>query len=573
MAQLNTLYLGALVSGLSLAIGCTGQLGSGGGEDAGQTGGPGGPGAPGAPGQPGVPGGPGDDPGAVPVTKPASFSPAVMRRLNRTEYNNTVRDLLGTDLRPGDDFPVDDLGSNFATVGSALSLAPTDVLAYEAAAHALIEDLFSSEARRTEHVPCDVEAEGDTCASQVLGDFATRAWRRPVSPEEVGTLLYPLRVAETQGATATEGLRHAMSAVLMSPYFIFKVELSEGQLDAYELATRLSYALWSTMPDALLFEAAASGALVTEAGLSAQVDRLLADDRAQALLENFAGHWLDYYDLGGHEVDATLFPEFNPELAESMKREVDSFILDALQSDAPATEMLTSSRTFVDERLAAHYQIAEPRPAGIPAPDLWPVDAGAAGRGGLLSMGALMTHTSFTSRTSPVKRGDFVLKHLMCIDIPPPPPDVPAGLPENEGNENETLRERMERHSQDPSCAGCHQAMDPIGFGLENFDAIGRFRTVDNFGEVNASGTMPDGETFEGAQELAVILAGMDRFPFCVTKHFMTYSIGRILNEPTDEQWAQYLTQEANAEGGSLKSLLKKVILSEPFRQRMVGGI
>lgn len=550
MAPLKKLGRASVFLGLAFLGACTARLGG----DMDDSSGPGG-------------NGDGGGGGGGVVSKPLTFSPVVMRRLNRAEYNNTVRDLLQTELRPADGFPVDDLGGGFPTVGSALSLSPAYVLNYEAAAFALIDDLFASDTRRAQHVPCDVEAEGNACASTVLREFARRAWRRPVTDEEVTTLLHPLEVAATEGFTPTDGLRHAMVAVLLSPYFIFKVEVSPDQLDGYELATRLSYSLWGTMPDEDLFAAAASGELLEDEGLAAQVDRMLEDERASALLDNFAARWLDYHDLERHEVNAEVFAEFTPELGEAMKQEANRFIYDALQSEAPVAEMLTAQHTFINEALGAHYGITEAPPADVAPGELWRVDGSAAQRGGLLTLGALLTHTSLTSRTSPVKRGDFVFKHMLCGEIPPPPPEV-EGLPDSGAAENETLRERMERHSSDPACAGCHKIMDPIGFGLEHFDGIGRYRTHDGASEVDASGTMPDDTTFVGAQELADILAQDERFPFCVTKHFMTYSIGRILKARVDEDWAQYLTQEAAAEGGSLRTIIKKVVLSEVFRKR-----
>lgn len=552
MAQLKhpafrTLVPAALLASAALLGACSAKLGSG-GDGTGTDGGLPGEGVDGA--------------------TPTTFSPIVMRRLNRTEYDNTVRDLLGTALRPGEGFPTDDLGGGFPTVGAALSLSPSYVLAYEAAAHALIEDLFAAEARRSAHVTCDVETAGDTCARTVLGEFARKAWRRPVTEEEVTTLLHPLEVARTVGATPTEGLRHAMAAVLLSPHFIFKVEVSPGALDGFELATRLSYSLWGTMPDEALFAAAASGALVTDDGLRTEVERMLADPRAEALVHGFAARWLDYDDLENHEVNADLFAEFTPELAESMKQEANHFFHDALAADTPVRDLLTTSHTFVDEALSAHYGITEPRPADVPAGELWRVDGTPASRGGMLTLGALLTHTSLTSRTSPVKRGDFVFKHMLCGDIPPPPPEV-EGLPDSEAVAGETLRQRMERHSSDPSCAGCHKVMDPIGFGLEHFDAIGRYRTHDGASEVNASGIMPDDTTFDGAQELAGILANDPRFPFCVTKHFMTYSLGSAMSENVDEDWATYLTEGADLSGGGLKSIITQVVLSRPFRERL----
>lgn len=556
MAPLKSLALVGLSVTLAFSTACTADLGGSAPDGAGAGNGSG--------------DGDGDfwGDGDAPVTKPTSLSPIVMRRLNSTEYNNTVRDLLQTSLRPGDGFPTDDLGGGFPTVGSALSLSPAYVISYESAAHALIEELFADSTRLGTFVPCDVESQGETCARQVLAEFAQKAWRRPVSDEEVTTLLHPLSVAAAEGSTATDGLRHAMAAVLISPFFIFKVETSMGALDGYEMASRLSYSLWGTMPDGQLLEAAAAGDLTTDAGLTAQVERMLDDDRAEALLENFAARWLDYSELENHEVNADLFGEFTPELAESMKEEANAFFYDALRSNVPVPQMLTATHTFIDEALGSHYGISAPRPADVPLGEMWKVDATPGNRGGLLTLGALLTHTSLTSRTSPVKRGDFVFKHMLCGEIPPPPPEVEA-LPDSGATESQTLRERMELHSQDPACAGCHKVMDPIGFGLEHFDAIGRYRTHDGTSEVNASGILPEDVAFDGARELADILSESKKFPYCVTKHFMTYALGKIIKDPVDEQWAQYLTQEASDVGGSLKNTIVRIVLSEPFRRRV----
>lgn len=494
--------------------------------------------------------------------------PVVMRRLNRTEYNNTVRDLLGTDLRPADQFPADDLGANFPTVGSSLSLSPAYVVRYEAAAHALVEDLFASEERRARVISCDVETEGEACARSVLKEFARRAWRRPLSEDEVTSLLHPLDVAREHGASATDGLRHALAAVLMSPYFIFKVELSEGPLDGYELATRLSYALWATLPDDELFAAAESGALQTDEGLAAQVDRMLEDPRAEALIDNFAARWLHYEDLEHHDVDATLFPSFGPELARSMKREANLFIREHLNQDLPLPDLLLSRFTYVDELLNEHYGLGSVRPEGLAPGEMWRVDTSSSDqRGGLLTLGALLTSTSFPTRTSPVKRGDFIFSHLLCEKIPPPPPEV-DGLPEEGDVGSTTLRERMERHSQNPACSGCHSIMDPLGFGLENYDAIGRYRTHEGPLPVDASGVLPGDIAFDGVFELSSILSEDPRFSFCATKNFMAYALGRIMSGKEDDAWVRHVVAQAQEGEASLKSIIRSVVLSEPFRSK-----
>ena len=497
MASLRTV---ARLGGSTLAIlaaACTGQLG---GSDA----------VDGDPNQQ-------DGPGAVPVDdggQPLTVQPIVVGRLNRLEYNNTVRDLLGTALRPADGFPSDGMAGGFTTVGSALSLSPTYVSAYESAAHDLIRELFAgSAAQRVALLHCDVE-EGDAeagvgCARSILEGFAPRAWRRPATENEIDAVLLPYRTAQKVGATRTMGLEHSLAAVLMSPLFLFKLEVDDDPrsteprtLNPYELASRLSYALWSTMPDDKLMAAAAAGQLVTDDQVAAQIDRMLEDPRAEALLENFAARWLEFDRLETHEVEASVFPEFSSDLAASMGREARAFVQEFLRSGRPAAEMLTAGFTHVDARLAAYY--GAPFPGD--APDtLVRIETAGTERIGLLTLGALLTTTSFSSRTSAVRRGEFVFSHLLCESIPPPPPGV-EGLPADETS-NLTLRERLELHRADPSCAGCHNVMDPLGFGLEHYDAIGRYRTLDGTSPVDASGELPDGTSFDGAAELSGLLS------------------------------------------------------------------
>jgi hypothetical protein len=506
-------------------------------------------------------------PGTVAPTDPGAVT---LRRLNQTEYNNTVRDLLGTALSPANDFPADDLGAGFDTVGSALSLSPAYVLAYEKAAYALVDDLFADAARRARVVSCNVETGGEACARTTLGAFARRAFRRPVSAAEVESLMLPVATARQVGATPAEGLKHALSAVLLSPLFLFKSEVDDSEsgaaprrLGPHQIATRLSYALWSTMPDAVLSAAADAGELVTDAQIGAQIERMLADARADALLDTFAAQWLNYAELEAHEVERGAFPRYTPALARSMRLEARRFIEEFLRSPAPVEEMLKARFTFVDTALATHYGLAAPA-AAAPG-QLTRIDTSAAPRGGLITLGAFLTATSFSSRTSPVKRGDFVFSRLLCGDIPPPPPDIPA-LPESMSGL--TLRQRLEQHRANPACSGCHDLMDPIGFGLENYDAIGAYRTREGPAAVVATGTMPDGSTFNGALELSLLLADDPRFPRCVTRQFMTFAMGRLLDEPADAAWVDYLAARAQAANGSLGSIIRTVLLSEAFLSR-----
>lgn len=508
--------------------------------------------------------------GSVTVTTPpANPGFVVARRLNHAEYNNTVRDLLGTTLTPANDFPADDLGGDFDTVGSALSLSPSYVAAYEKAAQALTTELFADATRKAKVVTCNVDIAGDSCAQTVLTAFVRRAWRRPIAAEELQALMTPLAKAKELALTPSEGLRSALTAALMSPFFVFKLEIDPDpstkavrKLSPHELATRLSYALWGTMPDDALNQAADGGQLSTDEQVGEQVDRMLEDTRADALLDGFAGRWLGYRDLDTHEVDKAKFPKFTAALAQAMDSEASRFVQEFLRGTRPVSELMNARFTFVNSALASHYGLTA---SGASATQFVRVDTTSAPRAGLLTLGALLTNTSFASRTSPVRRGEFVFSHLLCDTVPPPPPDVPT-LPENASVG--TLRERLEQHRADPACSGCHTLMDPIGFGLENYDAIGVYRTQDGSAQVNATGSLPDGRAFNGALELGAILANDPRFPVCVTKKFMTYAIGRLMNQPDDAAWASYLSGRSQAGGGSLPGLIRTVVLSDSFRSR-----
>jgi hypothetical protein len=514
-------------------------------------------------------GGPGTGGSGV-VRPPANAGVVTLRRLNHAEYNHTVRDLLGTSLTPANDFPADDLGGEFDTVGSALSLSPAYVIAYEAAAHALVADLYAAGAARLQRVvSCNIDTGGDACAQTVLEALARRAFRRPVTTDEVRGLMLPITTAKTIGATPTEGLRYALAAVLMSPHFLFKVELDPDptsnqtrRVGPYELATRMSYALWSSMPDDLLFAAAESGQLESDDQIGAQIDRMLADPRADALLDEFAAEWLDFKSLETHEVDTRAFPKYTPQLANAMKLEARRFVQEFLRTELSAPAMLSSRFTFIDGTLATHYGLSRTGAAS----DFVRVDTSAAPRSGLLTLGAFLTATSLPTRTSPVKRGQFIFSRLLCGTISQPPPDVPP-IPED-AQSGLTLRQRLEAHRKNPACMACHTLMDPLGFGLENYDAIGAYRTNDGTAPIDATGTMPDGTNFNGAVELGVALGGGPRFSECLTRKFMVFAIGRLLNQRDDDAWVSYLAGNARSAGGSLKSILRSVVLSEAFRSR-----
>lgn len=510
--------------------------------------------------------------GAAPPAKPpANLGTVVLRRLNSAEYNNTVRDLLGTTLTPASSFPDDDLGAEFTTVGSSLSLSPNYVREYENAAFSLMDDLFAAPAARQKSViTCSVDTGGDACARTIVTAFARNAFRRPATTAEIDALMAPVASAKTLGATPTDGLKSALAAVLMAPAFIFKVESDPAgttgphRLNAYELATRLSYALWGSMPDSVLSAAADANQLTADDQLKTQVDRMLADPRSSNIMDEFAGAWLDFKTVETHEVDVTVFKSYTPALLHSMRLEARNFIQDFLTSTQPVTSMLTANFTYVDATLAKLYGLSA-TPTKMGADGTWRADTTSSQRQGLLTLGSILTTTSLPTRTSPVRRGDFIFSRLLCGYIPPPPDNVATSLPEDA---TMTLRQVLAAHRANPSCAGCHNIMDPLGLGLENYDGFGAYRTMDGTSPVDATGTLADGRTFNGAKDLGTALATDPRFTPCMTAKFMTYSIGRLMNQPDDADWANYLAAQAKAANGSLSSLIRSVVSSEAFRSR-----
>lgn len=512
--------------------------------------------------------------GSEPAVKPALPGFSVIRRLSRDEYQRTVEDLLGTQLRPTESFPADNLGDEFATVGAALSLSPIYVISYERAAHELTTELFERTGPERDAILfCDVAAEGaSNCAQDIVAAFARSAFRRPLKPGEVEGLMGPVRLAAELGASPEDGLRHSLTAVLLSPHFLFKVEEDDEpdsgksrRLNSHEVATRLSYALWGTMPDKALFTRADAGELESDASVREEIQRMLRDEKAEGLLDNFAARWLGYADLEAHEVEATVFPEYTPELARSMKAEAKAFVAEFLSSDLPAHEMLRAQFTFVDQSLADHYGLPMPS-APLGDNGLARVSTAGSTRGGLLTLGAVLLGTSFSARTSPVKRGEFVFDRILCGEVPPPPPGV-EGFPSD--TEGLSQRERLELHRVDPSCSSCHSVMDPLGFGLEGYDAIGSYREMDGASPVNASGELPDGRTFNGALELGVVLADDPRFAECLTHKFMTYALGRLFSGK--DQWLAYLSEAALESRGPLSETLENVLVSDAFRGRQAG--
>jgi mono/diheme cytochrome c family protein len=649
-----------------------------------------------------------------------------VRRLNRTEYNNTIRDLVGVDFQPAEDFPSDDVGHGFDNIGDVLTVSPVLLERYLAAAESIVgraivvgappkpprrptaaqflfprssvreprfrtldakgefftfyklsiegeyrlrvrawgnqvgdepvklallldgKEVYSAPVKAVKGKPdqyesglltlkpgshraavaflnpytdpkaakrdeatrslsvtrLELEGPMDTypashkrimaCtpgkpwreqAREILSRFASKAYRRPASDEEVGRLLAIVDAVEKRGDKWEEGIRLALQAVLVSPKFLFRLELDDSSdaagphpLDEYQLASRLSYFLWSTMPDDRLFELAAKKALT--ANLDSQVRRMLGDPRAQTLVENFALQWLQLRRLKMAAPDPKLFPSFNEKLRSAMFKETELFVGAVFREDRSILDLIDADFTFLNETIAHHYGIADTngnlagqkptRPVGDPiyGEQFRRVRLPNGARGGLLMHASVLTVTSNPTRTSPVKRGKWVLEQILGTPPPPPPPDVPE-LPENaKAVLSGSLRQRMEQHRANPNCAVCHARMDALGFAFENFDAIGAFRTKDGEFPIDPSGTLPDGRSFAGPQELKHILkAKKELFAHTLAEKLLTYALGRGL-EYYDRPAVNRIVSALGRDDYRFSTLVLEIARSDPFGLR-----
>lgn len=512
------------------------------------------------------------------------------RRLNRMEYQNTLRDLLGIDLDVAHLFPADGAGGEgFNTTGSALFLSSIQMEKYLSAADLAMEAalpslgaLLGQPSARTmrDQAPRQKlltllpgpEISPREAAAVTLQEFLSRAWRRPPDKEELGRLLLLFDEAHAREGNFIAAIKLPLKAALVSPNFIFLAEpkpdiIGDYPLGDFEMAARLSYFLWATMPDEELTGLARAGRLQDEETLRRQVARMLRDPRSRALGEQFAAQWLAIEELGVTKLpDTALFPEFDDALAEVMREEVVTFFHRLVAEDRPLLDLVDGDYTFVNERLADHYGIE-----GVTGPEMREVRFADDTRGGVLGMAAVLTTTSHAVRTSPVLRGKWVLEQLLGDRVPPPPPDVGL-LPEEEVRLGDvSLREALEAHRQNPDCAACHSRMDPIGFGLENFDAIGRFRREVAGLPIDASGTLPSGETFDGAGGLKqILLARRGDIMRNFSRKMLGYALGRGLTQFDDCVVTDGLIAlESN--GYRPSALITEIVLSYPFRYRYSG--
>ena len=650
--------------------------------------------------------------------RPMTAGRVTMRRLNRVEYDRTVRDLTGVKFQPADDFPADDVGNGFDNIGDVLSLPPLLLEKYLNASEKIVQHIFEddpkppvvvkveaknlqSTAKKSElttirniplrqldeaaeifttytapragelvyrvrlsvnhkdtdrdkrvqlsfrvddkevrsqfanfqpNNPVSLETrtkvsagphrlamallnpsdektpenerhivrvsyfeieeppeppkkpdayakvmigEGETRdrGRQIVAAFANRAYRRPATAAEVNRLMKLFDMAHKNGESFERAVGVALQAVLVSPHFLFRVEIDrkpdrdDGSyaLNDWEIASRLSYFLWSTMPDEELFRLAQSGKLHEPATLAAQVSRMLQDEKSSALVENFGGQWLNLRNLQMAQPAKRDFPTWDEQLRSAMRKETELFFAAIIREDRSILDFLDADFTYVNGRLARHYEIS-----GVEGPEFRRVKLPDRNRGGVLTQASVLTVTSNPTRTSPVKRGKWILENILGTPPPPPPPDVPELKEDKETVLKGSLRERMEQHRANPNCATCHERMDPLGFGFENFDAIGGWRTEDGKFTIDASGVLPDGKKFNGPAELKKVLLGKEeQFRRCLTEKLLTYALGRGV-EAADRPAVEKISKAVAADHNRFNRMVLEIVESDPFLRRTV---
>jgi hypothetical protein len=489
---------------------------------------------------------------------PTTLNPGFVlaRRLNNTEYNNTVRDLLGSTQRPGDFIQATTI-TGFDTNASALSGINTAIATgYFTAAQDLIEEVWANPALRA-GLPACADA---SCVQSYVETFGARAYRRPLDAAEAQRLVGIYNTAVTTLGLDHEGaLQHITKIMLLSPNFLYRLEVDpdvagavaqQRPLNGYELASRLSYTLWSSMPDDTLRQLATSGELVDVATMQAQVDRLLQDPKGRAFLDDFFGQWFSIRQVRSHQADPTLYPGWSVELRAAMAEDANHFFAQFVTGGTAWTQLLSAPLDTANPALTSIYANDPPN-----------------SRAGFLGLPAYLTLTSRAERTAPTFRGRVALEAALCTKIEVPANIMVPDLAEAGGDQVEitNVREKLEVHRQDPQCASCHAILDPIGLGLENYDAVGSYRTAYENGDPVVSNGDLMGAPFASLTELSSILSTDARLVPCPSKMLMSFALSRILG-PTDDP---YTTQMTTAwAGGNISDLVKQLVANDTFRFR-----
>ncbi|MEC7978914.1 MAG: DUF1592 domain-containing protein [Planctomycetota bacterium] len=503
----------------------------------------------------------------------------VMRRLNRTEYGNTVHDLFGVDPSIGSRLPDEVEGEGFLN-----SISPLQSEIFLELANEVVKQVVSAtgmppteiQKKLFRETPADPNEYQDT-ARQVARRLTREAYRRPASDSELDVLMDIFDLARDHQMDYQSALGMVLKAVLVSPQFLFitpvehtVTEESIVALDDYQLASRLSYLLWSSPPDPELASLADQGRLHEPGVLGSQIERLLEAPRSRALFDGFGAHWLGLRGFADQTFDLEVFPELTPELREAMLDEVRLLFQSVIDENGAIFQLIDTDYTYLNGPLANLYGLED----RVQGRDMQRIQLEDRNRGGILGMPATLATTSLPNRTSPVRRGYWVLERVLGETVPPPPPNVPE-LKETEQKNVEglTLRQRTELHQSQPTCANCHRLLDPIGFGLESFDAIGRWREVDDVGgKIDSAGQLSTGETFSNPAELKTILAlRKEAIARNLTERFMAYAIGRPL-EGYDEVVIDQLMATLTEDGYRMRTMIREVLSSYLFTHRKIKG-
>jgi hypothetical protein len=493
--------------------------------------------------------------------------PSPLRRLTHEEYDRTVHDLLGDSTHPARNFPAEEIDHGFDNNAELRSvsdvLSESYVTAAEQLATAAVGDLKAL-------VACDPASAGENaCLDQLLDGFGKRAWRRPLTADERAHLHRVF--TDGRAATFADGVQAVIEVMLLSPQFLYRVETGVpvagadyARLDHYEMASRLSYLLWGTMPDEPLFSAAAAGKLGTRDEIAAQARRLIDDARATEMVTGFAGQWLQLDKLDDSDKDVTVYTSFKPELLALLRQETEAFVAEVWKTDAKLTTLLTANFTMVNGPLAQFYGMT-----GVSGDAFQKAPVDAAHRAGFLTQGSFLAANASPDQSSPVHRGVFVREQLFCNDLPPPPPEVNANPPALDPKM--TTAERFAAHRADPKCAGCHDLIDPIGLGFENFDGVGLWRTMENGKPVDAHGHIAGTDVagdFDGALALTAKLAASKDVSACMVSNWFRFGNGRAA---ADGDACSSETLTGAFKSGSMRDLLLALVQTDAFLFRSKG--
>lgn len=499
----------------------------------------------------------------------AELSTPVLPKLTVKQYRNALADLFGAAL-PATPVQPDTNPFLFTSIGATTDpLSELGVQQLEEAADHVSHFVFDDAAKRTALLGCEPAAPGDACVTEFLRTFGRRTFRRALSPEELER--WTAAAVDLAAGDAWTGVRVAVAGMLQAPSFVYRVELGEAdpkdetrlRYTSSEMASRLSFLLWNAPPDDELLDAAENGELVMKDRLEAEARRLLDSPRARESIQEFFAQYLDLGRLDGISRDATFYPDFKPELAEAMRTEAKLLVDDIVfRRQADVRELFSTRRTFVNTDLAALYGVDA---KGATKVAFVPVDLPADGhRAGLLSLGAFLTMNAHEASTSPTLRGKYVLERVLCVEVQPPPPNVDTSSIDPDPTIPKTLRERLEQHRVNPTCASCHAALDPPGYLFENFDAIGAWRTKDNGYPIDASGDL-DGKPLAGARDLAKALGTEPRVGRCMVKQLYRHAMGR-LDEKGEKPALEAIHEKFAASGFRFRELVVALVTNDSYR-------